>query len=309
MSTPSSISRSALLVFSALLAACGVRSGAPIDSGSGTISHDGRNRSYVIRLPDSEIPSGARVPLVLVLHGGGGNAANAENMTGFTQLARAEGFIVAYPEGLARRGRLLTWNAGHCCGYAMQERIDDVGFLSALIDQLVRRYPVDPARIYVTGMSNGAMMSHRVGLELGGKVAAIAPVVGAVFGDESRVGQPVSAVVINGMLDRSVPYDGGAPGGLFSEAWDGVDARPARDQAALWAQRNGCTSPSTMEGPAYVHTRYSCSSGLGVEFYGVKDNGHAWPGGERGSRLGDQPSQSLDATRVIWNFFSNHPKR
>jgi polyhydroxybutyrate depolymerase len=309
MSISSAMSQSALLTFSVLLAACGVRSVAQVESGSGTIPHDGRDRSYVIRVPGGEIASGVRVPLVLVLHGGGGNAANAENMTGFTELARAERFIVVYPEGSARRGRLLTWNAGHCCGYAMQERIDDVGFLSALIDQLVRQYPVDLARIFVTGMSNGAMMSHRAGLELGAKVAAIAPVVGAVFGDESRAGQPVSAVVINGMLDRSVPYDGGAAGGRFSDAWGGVDARPAREQAALWAQRNGCTSPSVTDGPAYIHIKYSCRVGLGVEFYGVKDNGHAWPGGERGSRLGDEPSQSLDATRVIWNFFSNHPKR
>lgn len=243
-------SRSAVLAFSALLAACGVRSATRAESDSLTISHDGRNRSYVLRLPANGRASGGRVPLVLVLHGGGGNAANAENMTGFTELARNEGFIVAYPEGSARRGRLRTWNAGHCCGYAMRERVDDIGFLGALIDQLVRQYPVDPARVYVTGMSNGAMMSHRAGLELGGKVAAIAPVVGTVFGDERRMGPPVSALMINGMLDQSVPYDGGAPGGRFSRAWDGVDARPAREQAALWAQRNGCTSPSTTDRPA-----------------------------------------------------------
>lgn len=302
-------SRSVVLAWSALLAACGVSGTRADDPASLTISHDGRDRSYVLRLPADARASGDRVPLVLVLHGGGGNAASAENMTGFTELARAEGFVVAYPEGSARRGRLLTWNAGHCCGYAMQQNVDDIGFLGALIDHLIRQYPVDPARIYVTGMSNGAMMAHRTGLELGGKVAGIAPVVGAVFGDESAVGQPVSALVINGMLDQSVPYGGGSPGGLFSSAWDGVDARPAPEQAALWARRNGCTSPSTTDHPAYIHIKYACSADLGVEFYGVKDNGHAWPGGKRGSRLGDPPSQSLQATRVIWQFFSDHPKR
>lgn len=309
MTIGSITSRSALLAFSALLAACGVRSGSQAESDSFTISHDGLVRSYVLRVPANVRAGGGHVPLVLVLHGGGGNAANAEHVTGFTQLARTEGFIVVYPEGSGRRGRLLTWNAGHCCGYAMQERVDDVGFLGALIDHLVRQYPVDPARIYVTGMSNGAMMSHRAGLELGGKVAAIAPVVGAVFGDESRQGAPVSALMINGMLDQSVPYAGGAPGGRFSSAWDGVDARPAREQATLWARRNGCGSPSTSDRATYIHVQYSCNAGLGVELYGVKDNGHAWPGGERGSRLGDQPSRSLNATRVIWEFFSHHPKR
>lgn len=308
MGISSIMPRSAVLAFFGLLAACGVRSGAQTDAGRLTIPHDGRQRSYVLRLPDPAPAAGRRVPLVLVLHGGGGDAANAEHMSGFTELARAEGFIVAYPNGSARRGRLLTWNAGHCCGYAMQEGVDDVGFLGALIDHLVRHYPVDPARIYVTGMSNGAMMTHRVGLELGGKVAAIAPVVGTVFGDERTEGPPVSALIINGMLDESVPYAGGPPGGRFSSAWGGMDTRPAREQAALWARRDGCTSPSTSDRAGFIHVRYSCRAGVGVEFYGVKDNGHAWPGGERGSRRGDPPSRSLDATRVIWEFFSRHPK-
>lgn len=298
----------AVLALAALLMACGGRPGVPEEAGYSTLTHDGQTRSYLVRLPDRTPRSGG-VPLVIVLHGGGGNAANAENMTGFTTLGRAEGFIVVYPEGTARRGRLLTWNAGHCCGSAMQQRVDDVGFLGALIDHLVRRYPVDPDRVYVTGMSNGAMMAHRAGLELGGKVAAIAPVAGTVFGDESRTGPAVSAIMINGMLDRSVPFHGGPPGGPFARSWDGTAARPAREQAALWAERNGCTSPSTTDHAAYVHIRYSCTTGLGVELYGLKDSGHSWPGGERGSRLGDPPSRSLDATRLIWQFFLAHPKR
>jgi polyhydroxybutyrate depolymerase len=302
---------SSILVSSALAAACSGRRMAAPDAQSGnlTIQHDGRTRSYLLRVP-AELPSnGGRVAVVLVLHGGGGNAASAESMTEFTPLARSEGFIVAYPEGSARRGRLLTWNAGHCCGHAMQERVDDVGFLSTLIDDLLRRYPIDPNRVFVTGMSNGAMMSHRVGIELSSKVAAIAPVVGGTFGDEWSSGQGVSAVMINGMLDRSVPYEGGSPGGLFFSSWDGTPVRPAREQASFWAQNNGCASePTSSDRVAYVHVRYSCRAPLGVEFYSVRDNGHAWPGGQRGSRLGDSPSQALNATRVIWEFFSAHPK-
>jgi polyhydroxybutyrate depolymerase len=292
-------------------AACFGGQGSRVDDAPGgrqTLTHDGRARSYVLRLPPS-LGRGAPVPLVLVLHGGGGNASNAERMTGFTPLAGAEGFIVAYPEGTARgRAPMLTWNAGHCCGYAMQNRVDDVGFLAALIDHLGRRYPIDPKRVYLTGMSNGAMMAHRAGIELSDRVAAIAPVAGAVFGDEPAPRARVSALMINGMQDRAVPYDGGAPGGRFADTWDGSPVRPALDQARFWAGPNGCAPPATRETAAYTHVRYACTEAVGVELYGVRDQGHAWPGGARGSRLGDVPTRSLDASRVIWTFFLAHPK-
>jgi len=92
----------------------------------------------VIRIP-SELPQGhGLVALVLVLHGGGGNAANAEKITGFTENAKQEGFIVVYPEGTGRlKGKLLTWNAGPCCGYAMKHHVNDVGFINFIIDKLV----------------------------------------------------------------------------------------------------------------------------------------------------------------------------
>src|SRR5690606_38463985 len=176
-------------------------------------------RRYVVRVPARVARSNALAPLVIVLHGGGGNASNAETMTGFTRKAEREGFIVVYPEGTARgRVPLLTWNAGHCCGYAMEQRVDDVGFITALIDKLQSTHRIDPDRIYVTGMSNGGMMSHRLGIELSHRIAAIGPVVGAVFGDEGRPRAPVSAIMINGMLDESVPYDGGPPGGVGAKS-------------------------------------------------------------------------------------------
>lgn len=184
-----------------------------------SLQHDGDARSYVVRVAPGLTQTRRRVPLVLILHGGGGNAEITERMTGFTTKAEKEGFIVVYPEGSSRfKDKLLTWNAGHCCGYALNNKVDDVGFISALIDKLVRDYPVDPKRIYATGISNGGMMSHRLGIELPHKLAAIASVVGALFGDEKMPAQPVSALMINGMLDQSVPYQGGPPGGRFPGA-------------------------------------------------------------------------------------------
>jgi polyhydroxybutyrate depolymerase len=273
-----------------------------------TLVHDGVERSYVVRVPGNL--ARGEVPLVLVLHGGGGNADNAEHMTGFTALAQRHGFIVAYPEGSSRlKGRLLTWNAGHCCGHAMKQRIDDVGFIRALLDRLGADYPVDPDRIYVTGMSNGGMMSHRLGIELSDRIAAIAPVVAALFGDERLPTQPVSALMINGLLDKSVPHQGGPPGGRAADAWDGTPAKPALAQGAFWARANQCASePDRSERDALTVWQYRCPGRRAVTMYLVKDSGHAWPGGRAGSRRGDTPGTSLDASETIWNFFATQAR-
>ena len=273
--------------------------------GSNTLTVAGVERHYVLRAAPAVLGGVRRVPLVLVLHGGGGNAGFAERMTGFTEKALKEGFIVVYPDGSGRfKGSLLTWNAEHCCGYAMEQKIDDVGFISTLIDRLVAETPVDPRRVFVTGMSNGGMMTHRLGQELSQKITGIAPVVATVFGDEKLPAKPVAALMINGMRDASVPYLGGPPGGRFPSAWDGTPALPALEQAAFWAQANACDrEPEVSEKGALVHRRYRCPSGQAVELYGVKDNGHAWPGGKAGSARGDTPSQAMNATDVMWRFF------
>jgi polyhydroxybutyrate depolymerase len=275
-----------------------------------TLVHDGISRSYVLRLPEQNLKAGQRLPLVLVLHGGGGNADNAERMTGFTEKGRKEGFIVVYPEGTGRmKNMLLTWNAVHCCGSAMKNKVDDAGFIRALIDHLARRYPIDTKRIYATGMSNGGMMTHQLGIELADRLAAIAPVVATVFGDEKKPSHAVSALMINGALDRNVPPEGNMPGGRGAKAWDGTPTRPALSQSTFWAAANGCKpEPFQSETRAWTHWRYVCPSDRAVELYLVKDNGHAWPGGQPGSRRGDAPTAALDATDVIWDFFAAHSR-
>jgi polyhydroxybutyrate depolymerase len=272
-----------------------------------TLEVAGASRTYVVRVP--AIPSNSPLPLVIVLHGGGGNAANAEKMTGFTEKARSENFIVVYPEGSGRLHRtLLTWNASHCCGYAMEHDVDDVAFINALIDYCVKIYPVDEKRIYVTGMSNGGMMTHRLGIQLSQRLAAIAPVVGTVFGDERPPSQPVSALMINGLLDKNVPFAGGAGAGRGKDAWDDTPAKPALEQGVYWAKANGCMAvPIQSDTATQTSYRYQCPTGRAVELIALKDNGHAWPGGEKGSRRGDKPSASMNATDVIWEFFKAHP--
>lgn len=297
-------------VLAALLVCLLVTAHAEEPNARHSLTFGGITRSYVVRAPTHQAKEGKPVPLVLVLHGGGGNAAHAERMTGFTEKARKEGFIVVYPEGTGLlQSTLLTWNAGHCCGYAMNRKIDDVAFFRALIDELVRAYPVDPSRIYATGMSNGGMMAHRLGIELSDRLAAIAPVVATVFGDEKKPAHPVSALMINGMLDKNVPHAGGPPGGRGNRAWDGSPTRPALDQAEFWASANGCKERQLEDDDdRLTWWGYACPSGLTVKLVMVKDNGHAWPGGQRGTSRGDMPSSSLNATDEIWEFFKARSK-
>ncbi|MBX3133443.1 MAG: prolyl oligopeptidase family serine peptidase [Gemmatimonadaceae bacterium] len=267
-----------------------------------------RTRSAEVRVPRAPAAAGAMRPRVIVLHGGGGNAENAERMTGFTALVEREGIVVAYPNGSARRERrelLLTWNARHCCGPAMEREVDDVGFLRALIDTLVATQAVDPRRVFVTGMSNGGMMSHVAALRLGDKVAAIAPVVGTLFGDEPPPAAPVRAIIFNGMRDESVPFDGGTPGGVGRGAWR-RDARPSLEQGVYWARANGCGLEPQRDSVANVVTyRWPCPRGREVELHAVVDGGHAWPGGRSGRRVGaDRVSSTPDATAMMWAFFA-----
>jgi len=274
-----------------------------------TLTHDGRERSYVVRAPRALVAGSAPVPVVLVLHGGGGSAANAERMSGFTALVERERVLVIYPNGTSRLGPLRTWNAGHCCAYARDAQVDDVGFINALLDTLEATYPVDRARVYVTGMSNGAMLSHRVARELSHRIAAIAPVVGALFGDELPPTGPVAMLAFNGGPDALIPPHGGGDGRASAGGFNGRRTRPYTEQGDYWARANGCTgAPSISTRGALLHTRYRCPNGRAVALYLVQDNGHAWPGGQAGSRRADGPSRAIDATTAMWAFFLANPK-
>ena len=144
-----------------------------------TVRHDGLKRTALVRVP-GQVAERRPLPVVLNFHGGAGNAVGQQRYVHMDAIADREGFIVVYPNGTGvLEDRLLAWNAGTCCGMAAREETDDVGYVRALLDELARRLPVDSARVYATGLSNGAMMSYRLAAELSDRIAAIAPVAGA----------------------------------------------------------------------------------------------------------------------------------
>jgi len=277
-------------------------------AGTHTFRHNGIARSYVVRAPDGLNRNSAPVPVVLVLHGGGGNAANAEQMTGFTRLVERERILVVYPEGTSQRPRipLLTWNASHCCGYAMKSGVDDVGFISALLDTLSATYPVDPARIYVTGMSNGAMMALRLACETT-VFAAAAPVAGTQLVD-CRNARPMSVLQIHGTADPRVPYNGG-PGQGFSLRGARVDGPTIPSVNAFWRTTDHCRPPTTTTRTPVTTSTARCPDGKAVQLISIAGAGHQWPGSAAHPVLertlgADPPSTALHATQVIWQFFA-----
>lgn len=247
----------------------------------------------------------SNIPLVIALHGLGGSASQCERDYGITGKGNDAGFIVAYPEGVRNDGvlGLRIWNAGTCCQYARNNNIDDVHFISTLIDTLLAKYKIDAKRVYVTGMSNGAMMTYRLACELSDKIAAIAPVSGTLLTIQPcQPARPVPIMHIHSILDAKVPYYGGI-------GMDGYYFPPVDSGLHVWAAANGCnTTPQVITDDAlYKLTMWTgCSNNVTIECYLTQDGGHAWPGGKKSTRRGDTPSTVLNATDVIWDFFKQY---
>jgi polyhydroxybutyrate depolymerase len=276
-----------------------------------SITVGGVTRTFEVHWPGGRVPNHP-VPLVVVFHGGGGNAANAARMTGMDAKADREGFIAVYPDGTGRRPgatMLLTWNTWRCCGAALNQHADDVSFVRALVNELERDEPIDPRRIYATGISNGGMMTYRVGCELSDVFAAIAPVAGALDTDDCHPASPVSVIVFHGTADQHILFAGGVPR-------SSLDPHPRSDNAVayavdFWKKRDGCEgAPARERKGSVVHDAYTCRDGTAVELYAIEGQGHAWPGGQKGRAFGnvDVPTSEISATDVMWEFFRRHPK-
>lgn len=273
-----------------------------------TFEHDGKERMYLVHVPESY--TGAEsVPLILGIHGGGGNAENGERTTLLTPKSDKEGFIIVYPAGTSNGlTNLLTWNTGNCCSYAMENNVDDVGYFNKLLNQMEEKFNIDKKKIYATGLSNGGMMSYLLGCEMSNRIAAIAPVAGAQNFD-CAPSEPVSAIIFHGTEDHHVLYAGGT--GTAQASANRVD-KSVEYALNFWVQNNKCSSDADSEEfDDIIHKTYSgCNSGTDVELYTIVDGGHSWPGGKYGLLYGnvDSPTQTINATDLIWEFFKEHPK-
>lgn len=274
-------------------------------------------RSYLVHAP-SQAAGGKRLPVVLNFHGGGGNAKNQKWYSRMDEAADRDGYIAVYPNGTGGiGGRLLTWNAGTCCGRAAANRVDDVGFVVALLDDLARRTPYDRARVYATGLSNGSMMAYRLAAEVPERIAAVAGVAGAMTLPRFAPALPVPVMHIHSVDDARALYNGGL-GPAFPLTNTRVFHESVDSMLGKWLAHDGCPAQPRVTGPvsgkagmadaAHTATRYQygpCRAGTEVVLWKLTGAGHVWPGGRQNylPLLLGPGTTLIDANQVMWQFF------
>jgi polyhydroxybutyrate depolymerase len=261
--------------------------------------HDGRNRPYLLQVPPTTHAD--RLPLLLELHGRGIDATRFDQLTGFGSLANEDGFVLALPSAVGE-----IWNDGRSQSEKWTGQPDDVGYLAAVIDDASARVPIDPRRIYVVGMSNGAVMAGRIARELAERIAAVAQVAGTAgvgLAAGPRPSRPVPILNIHGVADRYAPYEGGVRRTLL-----GID-----EWAGFWVAANGALDGpvlSSLPPDTTIRAWHGPAPSSDVVFYRIDGGGHTWPGSRftLPAFLFGRTSRTFDATRVCWEFLGAHTR-
>lgn len=271
-----------------------------------TIKVGGLNREYMLFVPTTFVQP---APLVLAFHGGGSDATKMMRMTGLAELAEREGVIVAFPNGASCglfSGR--SWNtqsSGGDMGCAEKRGTDDVGFTKAVIADINARYRIDPARVYGTGSSKGAVFAHTLGCRMADQITAIAAVSGTMVVKSCAPSRPVNVLAVHGTADQNIPFAGGqGDAGNYSyqpvmnglNTWAALDcngsplAEPISTSAALAA----ALSPPI--GDEYS-VAWLCSDALrsapDVALVLIKGGGHGWGPG---------------TTEIVWRFLKEQKR-
>ena len=255
---------------------------------TGELIHQRRKRTYYLHTPKSYNPN-RPMSLVIAFHGHGSQGKNLAFNTGFSELAERKGFIIVYPDGIDRR-----WNTARNTLLG----VNDVSFVKSLIDNITQIRAIDKRKIYAVGVSNGGFLVQRLACEPNIKIAAFASVVATLPGElKSSCDRtaPTSMLMINGTLDRKVPWSGGRfPGGSFLSVPDTIN---------FWRQHNSCTPKVAKQilNKRVDITRYpNCQGDAELELVTLKDAGHVWPRGGSGS------GELLNGSQEIWDFFQRH---
>ena len=270
-----------------------------------TLVSRGVKRSYILRVPKSYDRS-TRLPLVLVLHGLTGTAESAEIYTRMGELSERKGFVMVAPEGLGNEG-FHGWNTGFF--NLTGTNADDVAFLIAVLDRVERTVGIDPDRVFVTGHSNGAFMTHLIAARLSDRIAAIGAVAGTIgipgVGSNNRIpkpGSPVSVLIIHGKKDAMVQYD--------SKSTAILHGYSAATSAKFWADADQCSTipvvTRSANGNVTTTTYTGGKQGTEVVFVSIANGVHDWPGGV--TKYGVETKTGVHAAELIWDFFLKHPK-
>ena len=284
------------------------------------------SRSYVAYIPSTWKPNVVS-PLLIAMHGLSGWGVQLMANTEFNNLAEANGFIVAYPDGtgekLGDKG-IRSWNGGQIgwctsgnCPPSQITNVDDVGFISRLIDDVSSRYLINSKRVYLTGHSNGSQLAQRLACQLSNRITAVAVVAGHIAIDTCNPDSPVSVLQIYGTEDTLNPENGGIAKIAFGIYSYEYSSEPVMKSVQTMAAANGCSANysennNLLNKDLTIYTWPGCKNGVVVSSIRIKGASHAWMGHPSQSAdsiklLGD-PYMKIDASKVIWAFLANKVK-
>jgi len=279
--------------------------------------YDGLTRNYVVEMP-RDYDGTRSVPLLVVLHGSAQTPDAIRNVTQFGRLVEELGFLVVYPEAIG-----LNWNDGRDVPGlpAYDLDVDDVGFIGAVIERVAAAFAIDPRRVYAVGMSNGALMTHRLAWEAPELFAAAAPLMGAIPENLLALPTPGASMpmlIMNGTADDVVPWEGGD---VYYEGMFIGTLVSVPDSVAFWVAHNHCVEPPEVvaledvdpQDGTRVYREYYAPGPDDAEvvFYRIEGGGHAWPGGDYNCWLCPVMtgvSQDIDASRIVWEFCSQYQR-
>ena len=279
------------------------------------IAVNNRDREYIAHIPASCQSTDQDCPVVLVFHGGGGSAKAMMREGSWTEKAEDEGFLAIFPDGTPedpfKPGNFFTnpqsWNdgSGREGLAAVQQNIDDVAFVSVILDDLKSHFSIDESRIYVTGFSNGASISFRIARELSDRITAVAPVSGTDWMPKIMPDHPVPLLYITGTADPLNPIAGGE----ITIGNKSFGKKPAVQETIYqWVAINGYTNTPaiTILDENTTKSTFGPEEAPGVVFYTLEGHGHHWPGSKSAlpEALVGANNTTLNATDVIWKFFT-----
>ena len=295
--------RTLLIVVLSFLILCPLILLGLITRSNGKMRINGQTRRYVLYKPDS-YDANQPTALVMSLHGFADWPMHHMRVTGWNRIADQEGFIVVYPMGT---GFPLRWNA-HSEIEEDGSPNKDIIFLQALIAEMQDSYNIDPHRVFVNGLSNGAGMSNLLACSLGSQIGAVGGVAGAYLlpWEACATDDPIPVMLFHGSEDPIVPYEGG------TSSRTGMAFPFIPEHAARWASHNSCDENATEAGVSAHVSRISytnCEENAEVVMYTVENGGHSWPGGCCLPKwIVGNTTDEINASREIWEFYQSQIK-
>ncbi len=280
-----------------------------------SLLHQDKQRLYILHIPP-DYDGSKKVPMLIFLHGGGGNFLSAQGFTRFNPVSNKNGFITAYPQAYYESApNSFIWADGRNTS-ADKAGIDDVGFIGKMTDTILAGYNVDRKKIYLCGFSNGSFLTQRIAFEDNKRYAAMAALGGTLDSNllqNANPGRAIPMMYVFGMEDPFVPFEGGLVSGV-----PGVPVTGIESAVKYWAENNRCkTELDSVRLPditpkdnstitVFEYTDCGCNSD--VKYYKIYGAGHTWPGVENESyeEIAGETNEDINAGEELWNFFNKY---